>query len=333
MTIQTSMPVQTIRSGKMIQNLHNPAQVTKMVALNTNLKRVAAYCRVSTLAEEQELSYETQSAYYRQKIAGDPSMILVDVYGDQGISGLSAEKRSEFQRMIQDCENGKIDLILCKSVSRFARNLAECVAYIRQLQQKGICVVFEMDGLHTGGPSAEMILSILATMAQSESSNLRENLLWSHEQNNANGTPSRNAAYGYRTKRMPDHKLMWVVHEAEAKRVRLAFQMAYDGHRYKDILTALHNMEIREGTGAQWTQQRLFYLLKNEVYAGHILTNKTYKPDLFSRNSRKNTGQRAQYYLEDHHEALVQQAVFDRVGVLVSAGKLRGKRAAGRSVR
>lgn len=333
MNTQTQIAATPLRSGKVIQTFHNPAQVVHSISVETQIKRVAAYCRVSTLEEEQELSYETQSAYYRRRIDGNPSMVLVDVYGDQGVSGLSAEKRPEFQRMLRDCEAGRIDLILCKSVSRFARNLAECIAYIRDLQQKGISVVFETEGLQTGEPSSEMILSILATIAQSESSNIREHLLWSHEQNNANGTPFRQAAYGYRTKRLPDRKLMWIIHEEEAKRVRLAFQMAAAGQRYPDILRALRNMENIEGSAAEWNQQRLYYMLKNEVYAGHILTNKTYKPDLLSERSKRNNGQRPQYYVENHHEALVEQAVFDRVQELLSAGKLQGYHIGKRKVR
>ena len=132
------------------------------------IQRVAAYCRVSTLLEEQVDSYETQCAYYRRLIGADPKLTLVDVYGDHGISGLSAQKRPEFQRMMQDCMDGKVDVVMTKSVSRFARNLADCVDCVRQLKGKSIPVLFEREGLNSMDSGCEMLLSLLATLAQEE---------------------------------------------------------------------------------------------------------------------------------------------------------------------
>jgi DNA invertase Pin-like site-specific DNA recombinase len=154
----------------------NPAQVAP-IKDEAAVRRVAAYCRVSTLAEEQELSYETQCAYYARLIEADPTMKLVEVYGDQGGSGLSLKKRPEFQRMMSDCLDGKIDLVLTKSVSRFARNLGDCVNCVRLLREKGIPVMFEKEGITSTDPSCEMLLSVLASLAQQEVHSLSENIL------------------------------------------------------------------------------------------------------------------------------------------------------------
>lgn len=279
--------------------------------------RVAAYCRVSTLAEEQSDSYETQCAYYRWYVEADPTLTLADVYGDHGVSGLSANKRPEFCRMMRDCMDGKIDLVMTKSVSRFARNLADCMDCVRKLREKGIPVIFEKEGLCSTDPSCELLLSLLATMAQEESNNLSQHIRWSYEQRNAVGDPAHRARYGYRRAADANGRSAWTIYEPEAKRVRLAFDMASAGKKYAEIRAALNRLEERDKTGLVWTQTRLHNLLISETYQGDILTNKSYRPDFLSRKVRRNRGQRTQYYIEDHHEGIVSREQFNTVTQLL----------------
>lgn len=316
--------------GEMISR-ENPALVAPAIFKNA-VRRVAAYCRVSTLAEEQELSYETQCAYYKRLIEADPTMILVEVYGDRGGSGLTLKKRPEFQRMISDCLDGKIDLVLTKSVSRFARNLGDCVNCVRLLREKGIAVMFEKEGIISTDPSCEMLLSVLASMAQQEVHALSENLRWSLEQRNASGNPSRVARYGYRKIKDATGKKVWCVFEPEAKRVRLAYRMAARGAQFRNIRIALNNMENNEGTGIEWTQRRIYAMLTSEVYIGDILTNKTFTVDYLTKKVSKNKGQKPQYYLEGHHEPIIGKATFEKVGALIHQNKLRTRKGAYRRI-
>jgi DNA invertase Pin-like site-specific DNA recombinase len=306
---------------KQIQIFHNDALVRNTIKGKKAVLRVAAYCRVSTLQEEQEDSYETQFAYFRKRIRADPSLQLVEVYGDRGISGLSTEKRPEFRRMMDDCINGKIDIVMTKSISRFARNLADCIASIRRLKERGIPILFEKEGLNTMDTGCDMLLSVLAALAQEESNNISQSIQWAHEYRNAAGRPIRPAIYGYRKK-----KGKWEIYEPEAARVRLAFQLAGEGYFYQDILAALNKLECQDQTDIVWNQQRIYRLLINEVYTGNILTNKTFKPDLFASKLVKNVGQRHQYYIEGHHEALVDRETFQFIGRMISEGRLKAKR-------
>lgn len=308
-----------------IRVMENQSQGAPVQDENSIL-RVAAYCRVSTLQEEQADSYETQCEYYRRLIDADPKLVLVDVYGDHGISGLSTTKRPEFLRMMKDCMDGKIDRIMTKSISRFARNLADCVDCVRVLKEKGIPVSFEKEGFDSMDSGCEFILSILATMAQEEVNNLSQNVRWSLEHRNASGNPTRRARYGYRKVLAADGKQRWEIDEPEAKRVRLAFRLAAQGENYRMILVALDNMEIEESTGVRWTQPRVHEMLKSETYIGDILTNKKFKPDYLSKRVVKNNGQRAQYYIEGHHEPIIDRETFEKVGELIRKNALRSKK-------
>ena len=300
----------------------NLAQVAPVKSQNA-VRRVAAYCRVSTLAEEQELSYETQCAYYKRLIEADPTMKLVGVYGDQGGSGLMIKKRPEFQRMMNDCFDGKIDLVLTKSISRFARNLGDCVNCVRLLQNKGIPVIFEKEGITSADPSCELLLTVLASMAQQEVHTLSENLRWSLEHRNASGNISRVARYGYRKIEDEAGKKVWRIFEPEAQRVRLAFQMAAQGIQYCDIREALNNLEIKAGTGFEWSQSRVYSMLTSEVYIGDVLTNKTFTADYLTRKISINKGQKPQYYIEGHHEPIIDKATFEKAGELIHQYKIR----------
>jgi DNA invertase Pin-like site-specific DNA recombinase len=296
-----------------IQAIKREAAITQTHETE-QLRRVAAYCRVSTLQEEQDESYETQCEYFRSRIAADPTLTLVEVYGDHGISGLSAAKRPEFMRMMDDCMEDKIDLIMTKSISRFARNLADCIESIRDLREKGIPVIFEKERLNTMDSGCEMMLSVLATLAQEESNAISRNIRWAHEQRNSQGKPVRRASYGYRRS-----GVKWEIFEPESERVRLAFRMAGEGSTYREIIYALNRLEVGDNTNIVWSRGRVYRILTNEAYIGDILTNKTFKPDFLSRNSVINKGQRSQYYIEGHHEGIVDRDTFERVGELIKS--------------
>lgn len=291
------------------------------------IQRVAVYCRVSTLSEAQEESFETQCETYKRRISNDPTLHLVKIYGDQGVSGATAS-RPQFQQMMKDCREGYIDVVMTKSISRFARNLADCMDAVRALRELGIPVLFEREGIDTMSGSGEMLLAVLASIAQEEINSMSQNIRWSMEQNSASGNPVTRTRYGYR-KEIHGAKHKWLIHEPEARRVRFAFSKAEEGWDYREILEGLAAMEEAEATGIKWTRSRLARLLSNEAYIGHILTNKRVKLDYMQRVSMKNRGQRPQYYIEDHHAPIIEREQFERVGERVKNGKLRSKQRKG----
>jgi DNA invertase Pin-like site-specific DNA recombinase len=256
-----------------------------------------------------------QMEYYRRYIEERPDLILAGLYGDHGKSGRSMKERPELNRLLGDCREGKIDLILTKSVSRFARNLPECLAAIRELKAMQVDVYFEKEHLNTGDEKGELFLSILATIAQEESRNLAQNLEWSRIRHYEMGQPFEKASYGYRSKG-PEHR--WVIEENEAKRVRQAFYLAGKGHKYPQILAALNALETKEATGKIWRQTPLVNLLTNVSYIGDFLSNKecTIVDQKGIRRGR-NRGHKDQFYIEDHHEPLVSRELFAGVGELI----------------
>lgn len=288
-------------------------------------KRVAAYCRVSTLAEEQDLSFETQCGYYEKLIANNPGMELVGIYGDQGFSGLEASHRKEFQRMLSDCEAGKIDLILVKSISRFSRNTVECMEILKKLKERGITVIFEKEGLNSTDPQTEMILSIFSSIAQNESCSHSENLRWAMRERAKMGDPIRPACYGYRNvKNKGDKHRHWEINEEEAKRVRYIFSLAYQAYTPTEILKKINEYEVTEGTGTVWHFTKVRTILCNEAYRGDILFGKSVKPDYLSKKQVPNKGQAEQFYMEKHHEPIIDPALFDTIQEYLAAGYLDG---------
>ena len=282
--------------------------------------RVAAYCRVSTLLDDQDLSYETQEKYYKDLISMDNSMELVGIYGDHGLSGLSAADRPEFLRLIADCDAGLIDLVLVKSISRFSRNTVECAEYLERLKKNGVEVRFEKEGLSSLDPRTEMILSIYSAMAQNESASLSDNIRWAHKKQAEAGNPIRRAPFGYRIVKAQGIR-RWVVNEEEAVQIRSLFRMAHAGFTFKEMM-ASH---------PDWTLTRLKSMLKNEAYRGDILTSKSVKLDFLSKRITRNTGQQEQFYIEQHHEPIVSPEVFDVVQVYINEGYLSLRHAQRRS--
>lgn len=280
---------------------------------NTRL-RVAAYCRVSTLKDEQELSYESQCSYYRTLIESNDSMVFAGIYGDQGFSGLHAAKRPEFIRMIEDCTRGKIDLIMVKSISRFSRNVIECQMYINLLKEHNVKVYFEKEKIYSDDLKCELILKLLSACAQEESNSISQTIKWSNEKHNESGYPTRYCCYGFR--KSDSDKRIWLVEEEKAQRIRLMFKLADEGKSIKEITNSLNHYEIINGNNTCWTEYSVRYRLKNESYKGDLLIPKTCSLSLLSSKRFKNKGYVTQFYIEDHHEAIVNRELFDRVNSL-----------------
>ena len=283
------------------------------VSRQHSLRRAAAYCRVSTYLEEQDVSFETQYHYYQEKIRNAPGCVLVEVYGDQGISGLDDRKRAEFQRMMRDCENHLIDVIFVKSISRFSRNAAQCLRHIQHLKELGVEVVFEKENMSSFNPKLELALSIFASMAQEESRIRSENIRWAHRYYAEKGDPIRPGRYGYQRVFLPERNYHdWVIVE-EAQVIRRLFALACQGYTLAEI-----------GKTVGWEASRVRSCLQCEIYCGRLLTNKTVRPTYLSKRAVKNYGIVDQFYFEEHHEAIIAPEIFDRVQEYIRGGLLSG---------
>lgn len=289
-------------------------------------KRAAAYCRVSTGMECQEGSYEIQKSYFTELLSNNPDEELVKVYADEG-SGRSTQGRPEFRQMIQDCMDGKIDIIYTKSISRFSRNMLDCVTVVRRLKELGIPVIFEKEGINTMNGQSELFFHILAIIAEEESKSIGENvragIAYLHDQ----GIPTGRVTYGFRRVNKQGE---WRIEESEARRVRYAFDQAAKGVCYADIRACLDKMEDEENTGVSWSQNRnrLPNMLKNVAYMGDYWTDCYYTA--YGKNghrySKRNRGERAQVHLEDHHEGIVSREQFERVQTMIQMGLLHSGR-------
>lgn len=282
--------------------------------------KTCSYIRTSTDREAQEGSYELQKEYFEKLITADEKLEYVGSYGDFGKTGRFADKRPEFQRMLKDCADGKIQLIYTKSVSRFARSVADFVESVTQLRSLGVTVYFDEQKLNTSERNMELLLHIIAIIAQEESRSFGENVRLALDTRAANGHPVGKVPYGYRR---IDKDANWAIVEEEAKRIRLMFRMAGRGDCYQDIQRALNQMESEAGTGTTWGKDRVYRTLRSVVYKGDVLTGKTYK---VGKRVIRNDGERPQYYLEQHHPPIVTVELFDRVQSIMDAGLLHSMR-------
>ena len=287
-------------------------------------KRCAAYARVSTEEEAQGESFDSQVSFYRKLIQNDLSCSLVDIYGDRGISGTSAKERPEFLRLIKDCEEDKIDFVYVKSISRFARNAAECMEYLDRVSEHGVVVYFQKENIYSDDKNLSVILKILATLAQEESNSLSMAQRWSYYANAKIGRPTRVVAYGYKKVTEGKNRHKWVVDPDEARRVKKAFILALKGLTQKEIAEELNKMEQEESTGEVWNHTRIDKMLKNEVYIGTIVTNKTVTVDYVTKKSVRNDGIAEKVCINDHHEAIVSEYIFNAVAEEL-ATRRRGK--------
>jgi site-specific DNA recombinase len=278
-------------------------------------KRVAAYCRVSTDLEQQASSLETQMQSFRELIAARPGWELIDIYADQGLTGTNASRRVEFQRMIADCEAGRIDYIITKSISRFARNTIDCLQYVRRLKDIGIFVYFDENHLDTGSGSSEMLLSILAAVAQEESHSISENMKWGIRKRFQAGKPKWVKTYGF----IKGEDGEYHINEEQAKGVRRIFELYVSGRSLPEIVRILEMENIPAMKGGKWWPKSLATVLHNEKYIGDVMMQKSYTVDHLSHKKVKNDQTIVpSYYIRDHHEAVVDRKTFELAQTILS---------------
>ena len=274
--------------------------------------RVAAYCRVSTDLEEQESSYEAQVSHYNEMIRKNPDWELADIYADEGLSGTTTEKRENFNRMIQDCEAHKIDMVITKSISRFARNTLDCLQYIRKLKALNIPILFEKENINTMGTSGELLITIMASLAQQESQSISQNVRMGIQYNFQRGKPmlNHNRFLGYTKKK--GGNLMIVPEEADV--VRGIFRDFLEGLSFGEIISGLEDQGVLTPSGkTKWYHSTIQSMLKNEKYMGDLLLQKSYTKDFLTKERAENQGTFPQYYVKNAHAPIVPREVFMRV--------------------
>ena len=274
--------------------------------------RVAAYCRVSTDLEEQESSYEAQVSHYNEMIRKNPDWELADIYADEGLSGTTTEKRENFNRMIQDCEAHKIDMVITKSISRFARNTLDCLQYIRKLKALNIPILFEKENINTMGTSGELLITIMASLAQQESQSISQNVRMGIQYNFQRGKPmlNHNRFLGYTKKK--GGNLVIVPEEADV--VRGIFRDFLEGLSFGEIISGLEDQGVFTPSGkTKWYHSTIQSMLKNEKYMGDLLLQKSYTKDFLTKERAENQGIFPQYYVKNAHAPIVPREVFMRV--------------------
>ena len=274
--------------------------------------RVAAYCRVSTEQEEQQNSYQVQISYYTDLINKKKEWTLAGIFADEGISGTQTKKRTEFNRMIRMCRNKKIDLVITKSISRFARNTVDCLEYVRQLKDLGIGVIFEKENINTLTMTSEFMIALYGSFAQAESESISKNVSWGKEKAYREGKVAfqYSKLLGYR--KGEDGKPEIVPEEAET--VKMIYGMFLDGYSMKSIKDILENRDLLTPTGKKtWSESLVRSILQNEKYVGNALLQKTYTVDCISHKVVKNHGERPMYLVSDHHAAIIDRDTYNRV--------------------
>lgn len=289
-----------------------PAKNREEIKQTGKCLKVAAYCRVSTDQEEQESSYEAQISYYTDKIRKNAHWKMAGIFADEGITGTQAKKRPEFLKMIRLCRQRKIDLILTKSLSRFARNTVDSLNYIRELKALGIAIIFEKENINTLQTDTEMMLTIMSCFAQAESESISKNVSWGIRQSFKNGNVPMQYArlLGYKK---GENSLPEIVPD-EAEIVREIFRRYLDGASMEQIANHLNNMGLTtKGSGSPYRKIAIQRILTNEKYTGDALLQKTYVTDCITKKTRKNNGELPMYLVKNHHEPIISRADFNRV--------------------
>ena len=276
-----------------------------------NKLRVAAYARVSTDHDDQQTSFESQQIYYLDKIKSNPNWTFVDIYADEGISGTQAYRRENFMRMIRDCEEGKIDLVLTKSISRFARNTLDTLKYVRKLRDRRIGIMFEEEGINTLDMAGELLLTVLSSVAQQESETISSHVKLGFKMKRERGEMvGFNSCYGYVYN---DKKDKMIINEEQAKYVRMIFQWYLNGYGGRSIAKMLTEMGIPSPTGRDhWCENSVTGIIRNEKYVGDLCQGKTYTTDAVTHKVVKNKGEEDMYYTKDHHEPIISREDWDQ---------------------
>ncbi len=278
-------------------------------------KRVCAYARVSTDLEDQKNSFNAQLKEYEERIKTNPDWEFVKLYSDEGLTGTMIKSRKGFQQMINDALAGKIDIILTKSISRFARNTVDCLKTARELRDKGVIIYFEKEHISTEEmQKVEMMLTIFASMAQEEAKSISENVTWGIRSRMKRGVVHYyDQMLGYF--KLPDGTIK--VHEKEKEIVKLIFNLSIMGYTSREIAELMQEKGYKTGTGKdEWTHGYISAILKNEKYCGDVILQKTICDDFLSHHRTKNTGQEPKYHIQDNHEAIIPREMFAYVQTL-----------------
>ena len=303
---------QTVQQERRIHVIPATKQAAAPGQSSGRRQRVAAYCRVSTDSEEQLTSYTAQKAYYTQKIGENPDWEMAGIFADKGITGTSMKKRVEFKKMIAACKRGKIDLILTKSLSRFARNTVDSLEVVRMLRANGIGVIFEKENINTLTESSEFLLTLFSGFAQAESESISKNVIWGIQKSReAGNVPFQyQKMLGYRRGSDGQPEIV----PAEAEVVKRIYRRYLDGCSLAQIKRELEADGVPAASGIRgWTYQVIRNILTNERYIGDALLQKTYTTDCISKTVKKNQGDRPMVYVERNHPAIVSKAMFYQV--------------------
>ena len=294
-------------------------------------RKVAGYARVSTDSDAQFTSYEAQVDYYTRFIQSHDDWEFVSVYTDEGISGTNTRHREGFKRMVADALAGKIDLIVTKSVSRFARNTVDSLTTIRQLKEKGCECFFEKENIWTFDSRGELLITIMSSIAQEESRSISENTTWGHRKRFQDGKVSVPFKFFLGYDRGEDGNL--VVNPEQAETVKLIFRLYLSGYSFISVARELTSRGIPTPRGKQkWSQSTVMSILTNEKYKGDALLQKCYTVDFLTKKQKKNHGEIPQYYVEGNHEAIIEPALFDMVQEEIARRSKNTKRYSGVSI-
>lgn len=298
---------------RVVQRIPATIRNFKAKPLDTQQKRrVAGYARVSTDHDDQITSYEAQVDYYTHYIKGRDDWEFVGIYTDEGISATNTRHREGFKQMVKDALDGKIDLIITKSVSRFARNTVDSLTTVRKLKDKGIEIYFEKENIWTLDAKGELLITIMSSLAQEESRSISENVTWGHRKRFADGKVSVGFSHFLGYDRGPDGNL--VVNREQAKTVKLIYRLFLDGYTFHSITKELMARGLETPTGKKkWYQGTVKSILTNEKYKGDALLQKRFTVNFLTKETKANEGEVPQYYVENNHEAIISPQVFDWV--------------------
>lgn len=298
--------------ARTIQHIPARDELINRAAVQTHQIRVAAYCRVSTDQEEQLNSFANQVSYYKNYIQSQPRYILAGIYADEGISGTNTKRREEFKQMIRDCEAGKIDMIITKSISRFARNTQDCLYYSRHLKSMGIGIYFEKENINTLDAAGELLFTILSSLAQDESRSISENCKWGIRKKFRDGILhlNTNRFMGYDK----DENGRLVINEEQAAIVRRIFYEFMNGLNPDVIARRLRDEGVPGCMGeVKWQTSTILGMLRNEKYMGDALLQKTYTVDYLTKKTVKNNGELEQVRVKGDHEPIIDPELWEAV--------------------
>lgn len=291
------------------RNLH-----THQLNVERNKRKVAAYARVSTDSDDQENSFDAQKSFYERYIRENPLWEFVGIYADEGISGTSTKGRKEFQRMIDDARDGKIDLIIAKSMSRFARNTLDTLTYIRELKSRGVECYFQKENIYTFDSKGELLITIMSSLAQEESRSISENVKWGIRKSFADGKVflPHQGFLGYKY----DERRNIVVDEDTAWVVRLIYREFLSGRTFRQIGRMLEEKHVKTPGGKEkWRDTTVRSILRNEKYCGCAILQKTFVEDFLTHATKVNNGEVPKYYVKDSHPAIIPKEEWDMVQI------------------